>query len=320
MIYTFRQLIDQTLRHIDEVADTTSEALAKDYLNQAHAARCAQAAWPWMLTSVQTFTTEAGRHTYPLDYRYARPLYLLNRTTNRNLEEVPKRNLRDGEYLWNTATGPALNYTQWERTPVKRQPTSASVVTIVSSSSNDTGVNYTVAIKGVDANGDELADVIQAAGTTPVVGSVSFVELTAVTKSGSWNGNLTLTTNSAAVTNLTLMPWEMGRSYPQIFIIESPTAGTVIEHRGYKHPEFLINDYDIPDIPGPLALILVYDALKMFATYNADAAGGELVVWDQHIQRLELALYATLFEGNTLGGKSEHIHPNPDDDLLDWPY
>jgi hypothetical protein len=316
MVYTFRQLVQQVLRHIDAVEDTTDETLAKDYINQAHQQRCAQYPWPWMLSPIQTFTTEADRHVYPLDHRYSRPLYVFNRTTNRNVVEVPRRNLRDGEYLWNTATGHARHFTQWERTAVKRQPSAASIVTIVSTSASDTGSDYTVVVKGLDADGNEQADSIEAAGTTPVAGTVSFVELIGVTKSGAWNGNLTLTTNSGAVTNLVLMPWEMGRSYPQIFIIENPTAGDVIEHRGYKDPEFLINDYDIPDIPGPLALILVYDALKMFATYNADAAGGELNVWDQHIQRLETSLLATLLEGNTLGAASEHIHPNRDDD--DW--
>lgn len=313
MIYTFRQLIEIVLRHVDEEDDDTSEERVKDFLNTAHATRCAQHPWPWMLSPIQTFTTVADRHVYALDHRYSRPLYLLNRTTNRMLKEVPKREVRLGEYLWRTETGHAQNFMQWERTAVKQQPSSASVVTLVSSSSSDTGTDYTVVVKGVDADGNERAELLTATGTTSVVGTISFVEISAVTKSGAWNGNLTLTSNSGAVTNLTLMPWEMGRSYPQVFLVENPTAGDVIEHRGYRDAEFLVNDYDIPDIPGPLALILVYDALMLFATYNADAAGGEMNFWAEKRDELERALWATLLEGNTLGGSSAHIHPEPDD-------
>lgn len=318
MVVTFRQLIDQCLRHLDEPDDTTSEALAKDYINQAHQQRCMQAAWPWMLTPVQTFTTEDGRNTYSLDHRYSRPLYLYNRTTNRYLQEVPKRQVRDDTlFRWNTETGSARNFMLWGNSTVRNQPTSASVVTIVSSASSDTGSDYTVAVKGLDSNGNELADVITASGTTSVPGATSFVEITGITKSGSWNGNLTVTTNSGAVTNLVLMPWEMGRQYPQVFIVEEPTSAETIEHRGYKHPEWLINDYDIPDIPGPLAQILVYDALMMFSTYNADSAGGELTIWAEQRDRWERSLNATLLEGNTLAAHTEHIHPDPDD-MDDW--
>lgn len=314
MVYTFKQLTDSVLRHLDEVADPTSLALAKDYINQAHQQRCLQADWPWMMTREQTFTTEANRHTYALDHRYRRVLYLLNRTTGRYVEEVPRRQLQEDVNLrWNTAVGQAAHYMLWERTPVKQQPSSASVLTLTGTSASDNVDTYNVVVKGVDANGNELAEVFTPAGTTPVVGTVTFVEITGVSKASPWNGNLTLTSNSGTVTNLTLMPWEMGRSYPQAFIIESPTAGDVIEHRGFKHPEFLVNDYDQPDIPGPFASILIYDALMMFATYNADTSGGEANIWAEQRDRLERAMYATLFDTNTIGSKGEYIHGDIDE-------
>lgn len=308
MILTYKHLRDQFLRYLDEAGDTgTTLTLAGDLLNQAHQLRCTERNWPFMLwDTAETFSTVAAQQIYPLHQEFARPLYVYNRTTSNYLQEVPNRQLAESGHQWNTDTGSAQHFVLWGSTQVKTQPSSASVLTIVSSSASDV-TSYTLIVRGVNASGVVVSETFTATGTTPVVGTTSFVKILSVTKSAVWNGRMTMTSNSGAVTNLTLEATEYGRSYPQLFLLASPDAVETIEYRFYRQPYVLTNDYDVPDIPPPYSAILTYDALLLYGAYDTGIASRHHEIWKHQRDRWEQALIETYLEGRNLAAKPRFV-------------
>src|SRR5688572_19768438 len=139
-IYTFADLQNQVLANLDEGGDTgTTLTLVKNFLNQAHQMRCAQAGWPFLKwDSAETFVLSSGDRFYSLHAEFWRPDYFYNRETKEFLVEVPGRSLASVGEQWPSDTG-RTPYFRWAGVmPVALQPTSASVVTLVSSSASDT--------------------------------------------------------------------------------------------------------------------------------------------------------------------------------------
>ena len=264
MIYTFAELKSQVLRKLDEVEQSTTEALVEDALNNAHEERCNQHPWSWMVSQPTEVTTRAGDREAMLKHNLQRLLYVRNLSNNgKELTHVPERTYAALRPTLTTLSGPAQRYVKWGLSPVARQPLTATALKVVSDNALDTGSTYRIAIKGEDAAGNERADVYDPTGTTAAAGTtgVTFRRLLQITKAAEWNGNLTVTNTAGDETYLTLMPWEMGRQYQVLYLLELPTAAETLEYRGILQPLRMVNDYDQPLIPGGNALILVYAAL-----------------------------------------------------------
>ncbi len=309
MIVTFKGLQTQVLRHLAEATNTNTDVLAlvKDLINQAQQERLSAYPWPFLLWDTpETFTTTQDTQGYPLHQEFARSFYFYNRTTKAYLREVPARQIGPEGYRWNEDTG-AEFYTLWGKTPVKYQPTSASAITVVSSSASDSTSAYNLVIKGVDTSGVVRAEVVTPSGTTPIATSLSYTKILGITKAAEWNGTLTLTSNSGAVTNLTLHACEMGRSYQQLYLLGNPPTGDVIEYRFYRQPLVLVNDYDIPEIPPPHTQILVWDTLCLLAGYNTDIPGQALQVWQNQQARAEANLIEAHLEAQSLEAQVRYI-------------
>lgn len=86
---------------------------------------------------------------------------------------------------------------------VSAQPSSASTISVVSSSAGDT--TQSVLVQGV-VSGEDDYEVVALVGTTPVATSKSFTSISSITKSAVTSGRITLTSNSGGVTNLVLGP------------------------------------------------------------------------------------------------------------------
>jgi hypothetical protein len=310
MILTFSGLTTQVLRAIDEASNTsTTRTLVQDFLNQAQEYRLTQYPWPFMLwDSVETFATTAGTQTYPLHQEFHRAAYFYNRTKKAFLTETPMRSL-ENEQLQLTSDDPptdSINFALWGRTQVKAQPTSASTVSISSSSASDNSSTYNLYVRGVNSSGVVVTDTITPNGTTPVASTSTFVKILTVTKAAAWNGRLTMTSNSAAVTNLTLEAAEYGRSYQQLHFLGAPEACT-IEYRFYRQPIVMVNDYDIPELPPPHAQILVYDALLMIGAYNTDVDQKALTLWREERHKREVALEQSFSEAQSVGASPTFV-------------
>ncbi len=318
-IATLKDLRDQCLAFSDQLGDSgTQKTLLNNCLNQAHRARLIEHRWPFMLwDNVETITLTAGTRIYPLHSEFQRPLYFYNRASDIYLQEVPPRGL-DQIAIYDSDNRAAEQFALWSRTKISQQPTSSSVITASSSSASDTAT--TVTIRGITATGTNT-ETLTTSGVTPVAGTTAFTKILAVTKvSTAFVGTLTLTSNSAAVTNLVLYAAEYGRSYQQLYLLQSPDAADVIEYRFFRLSTNLTNDYDIPDIPPPFTEIIVWDALLLMAGYIPDLSTKSISVWTDIRDRLFKGMMHTFLEGQSVASQPRFIRSYDDLDYgSDYP-
>lgn len=301
MIYTFADLQNEVLANLDETGSTSTPlTLAKNFINQAHQMRLSMQPWKFMeWDSAELLTCTIGQRVYPLHQEFWRPIYFFDRATKSYLVETPNRALASTDARWNDDTGSAIFFRLTAQSCVAAQPTSSSVMTIVSSSAADTTSAKAIIVRGVTTNG-VTTETITPNGTTPVAGATAFTKILNITKSAAWAGNLTITSNGGAVNNLTLFPTEYGRQYQQIELLEAPDAADVIEYKFIRKPTPLVNDNDIPDLPAPHSHILVYDALILFAGYLTDVSPKSIQAWTDMQRKMEIQLAQTYLEGQSL--------------------
>jgi len=305
-VETLKTLRDEVLTWIDEGGDTgTTKTNVDNALKQAHDQRVTQSAWTFMLYPKKTFTLVANQQFYSLDQQFQRPLYFYNQTTRQFLQQVPSRQFNDENINWIDGQN-SNTFTLWGVSPVIAQPTAASVVTISSTSAGDTGSVYAVTVRGETTDGVET-ETINPNGTTPAAGSTSFITILNVTLSAAWAGKLTMTSNSAATTNLTLVAGEWGRQYQQLRLLYLPGGGGVIEYEFYSKPSPFSNDNDVPDIPDPYAKILVWDALMLMAAYDNQAERGKLLIWGDNQTRMDNALRTAYIDPQSINSRARYV-------------
>ncbi len=304
-IYTYDDLRQMVLRNLDEAGDTgTTKDLVNDYLNGAQQELCAMQGWPFMeWPEPQTLTLVASQRLYMLHPESPRAKYFWNTTKECALTEVPERNIVNQGVRWRTDQGTQL-FRFTGVSPVAVQPTSSSAITISSSSVSDTGSTYAITVKGYTANG-VASEAITPSGVTPVAGTTAFTKILAVLKPVAWTGNLTLTSNSAAVTNLVLLPTEFGKQYQQIELLFQPAADGV-EYQFYRRPTLLSADHDIPDIPAPHSLILVWGALQMMGSYLTEASGQAVNLWSMRYTKALENLQSAYLDGQTRNAQPKY--------------
>lgn len=316
-LYTFSDLRSQVLQNLDEAGAATTDStyiLAGNFLNQAQEARLSQEGWPFIRwTPAETITCSTTTRFYTLHQEFWRPNYFFNRATNTYVVETPARQLAATAVRWNTDVGHPLRFRFAGRDPVQNQPTSASIITIVSDSASDNTAAKAVVIRGVTTNG-VTSESVTPSGTTPVSTVNSYSKILAVTKSASWAGNMTMTSNAAAVTNLYLFPTELGRSYQVIELLSTPAAADVIEYSFYRQPTKMVNDNDMPDIPPPHAQILVWDACILFTGYITDLSQSSVAMWRAMEETMERSMKQTFFEGLTMEAEARYVRYIPGDE------
>lgn len=308
MIYTFKDLQDQVLNWLDEADNTTTTRTnVKEALNQAHQERLMQYRWPHMIWDrAETITMVAAQRLYSLHQEYNRPLYFRNQGTGEMLIETPRRNIDAENTDWDNDTDTnRFVLAGWQT--VKAQPTSASVITVVSDSASDNSSTYNITVRGVDSNGAVVTNTITPNGTTPVAGTQSFVKILSIVKTAATNGTLTFTSNSAAVTVLSLTASEYARQYRQLELLYQPTAGDVIEYKFYRQPLKMTVDYDIPEIPAPYSQVLVWDALLMLMSYDGQLDEGRMATISNQRGIWENAMLDGLGEGLTMNAEPRLI-------------
>ena len=305
-ILTYNDCQDRVLRYLDEEGDTgTSLALVKDFLNAAHRERLTSETWRFMKwPNPQTLTTVASQRLYALHQEFFRPVYVWNRSTKSFLTELTDPGLEEQLVDWNNDSGSASRFVLHGRSPALAQPSSATTLTLVSTSASDTAAS--VIIRGMTSSG-VTTETMTANGTTAVTSSNSFSEILQVTKgSTAWAGTLTLAT-SGGTTLLQLFAGEYGRSYQFIELQEQPTAGHVLEYQFYRQPSALSNDYDVPDIPPPFGELLIFDALMLFAGYLTETSERAVAAWRAQQHRLVEGLRAMDLAGQSVGAQPRFV-------------
>ncbi len=291
---TFKDIQDEVLLLWDQPGETGNFlTIVKNAINDAHAERCQQQRWSFMLwEGVQTFATVDGTLTYQLHPLFGRFHRVYNTTQSKTMVEVPPR-----EY-W-AAPQDKYHFHIVEPSPVSSQPASTGALTIESSSASDTETAKAVTIKFLDGSNDEQTESLTPTGTTPVSTSASALKVLSVSKGSTWVGTLTVK-DSDGNTILTLSATQYGKWYPQIRLLKDPDAADTIEYRFYKKPTVLSNDNDIPDIPYPFSRVLIYDAALLIASYDETR---EPPAWKEQQLKWNRKLEDNYLEGQAIGAK-----------------
>lgn len=312
MPLTLDNLRTEVLQYLDEASAATTSSTYVNItaaLKQAHVQRLTEDAWKFMLwPSEVSLTMVANQQVYSLHSEFLRPYTMRNTTRRTWMIETPSRNLPsdaiDVDQDVNTD-----RFTLWGRSAVSAQPSSASVITISSSSASDTTAAKAITIMGDTATG-VTTESITPNGVTPVAGTTSFTNILEVTKGAAWVGTLTMTSNSAAVTNLNLFPTEYGRSYPTLQLLYLPTVGEIVKYRFYRKPKELSSNNDITNIPPPFERVLMWDALLLMGAYDNRLDGGRMPLWTKYRDDLDIQMRQTYLEGQTLGAEPRLIGSN----------
>lgn len=196
------------------------------------------------LRTPTTLTTVADIYFYYLDSRYLFGVDF-KQTTSEILLNIKSEEWFNKEYPNPSTTDtdkPTLLiplYKVW----VSAQPTAASLIAVKSSTA-DTG---TVFIRGL-VSGVEQSESITLNGASSVNSSNTYDTngLISISKLTS-TGTVTATSNSAAVTNISLLPAQTEKQHWKIRLHKVPDAAYSIPYTFYRKPwEFSVNEETIP--------------------------------------------------------------------------
>lgn len=286
-VLTFKDLYTQVLTYLDKPTDTGQGlAMAKYAIQTAHEKRLTEERWSFMLwPGTLTLAFQTGVRRYTLH-----PLTLMvtdfyNDTAGKNMMETPSR------ARYNVGVQQDKFHFEFTgNSPVKRQPSVTSLVTVV----GNARLVYT------NTNDDVIQEDISGSTTSQAVKEI--VQVTNL--SAGFATGVTLT-DAASNQLLSLAIGEPGKSYPQIQLFGDPTAQDLAHYRFYRKPGTLVHDNDIPDIPYPFSRILVYEALLELATYSDSPAPQ---YWMLQQSTLDMQMRQAYQEGEMEGSESRQIN------------
>jgi len=134
----------------------------------------------------------------------------------------------------------------FEMLGASNNPSSASILTLSSSSSADT--SQSVTIRGV-VSGEIDIEEVALSGTSTVVTTKSFTSIISIGKSDVTTGRVTITSNGGAVTIATLSPQEQTINLRQFRAYPTPDATYTLQFKHFALPPILTNRYQDTEIP-----------------------------------------------------------------------
>lgn len=130
--------------------------------------------------------------------------------------------------------------------PFHQQPTSASILTLVSSDATDTAV---VTINGLDQDGVLIREEVTLDGVNPVVTTSQFTRVFAKSFNAFTAGIVTITSNGGLVTNVVVSPRDRQGLFPEITFYPMPSTGTTLYYDATMRLPPLVTDNDMSLIP-----------------------------------------------------------------------
>lgn len=244
----------------NNVQDTSSpmQSIIKTYVNDIYFDLLKRINWQ-DINDDYTFDTVAGTRDYVLPGNFGKEVYVFNQNTNTEISPISMQELVRDYPSGLNSQGDIQRYLIINK-PVRNQPSSASTLSIVSSSASDS--TQSVRIKGIDSNDVELDETVTLNGTTPATTSNSYKEIRSISKSATTVGRITITSNSGAVTNAILAPADLAYQIKAIRLHYTPTSVVTIAVPYLIDPYPLVNDYDQP-------VIDCSDVLELGATMKA---------------------------------------------------
>jgi len=230
---------------INEVMDTSTatKSIIKEYINARYFQILRAVNWQ-SIRSDYTFDTVASTQEYVLPDDFGKEIMVVDKTNGVELVKTDlQRLIMDLPDAYEDA-GSVSKYYIREDT-VRDQPSSASVIRVVSSSASDT--TQTVLIRGI-VNGVETSESVTLTGTTAANSTNSYSRVKAISKSANTTGYITLTSNSQAITIAVLAPKVLEARYKFIGLHYIPTTTLTVGVPYIIKPLPLTEDYDYPII------------------------------------------------------------------------
>ncbi|MBP9706760.1 MAG: hypothetical protein KBD78_03900 [Oligoflexales bacterium] len=242
---------------------TTIDVVIRRWANRAQHRFISEANhnFSWLAITDLTFTTTASQREYALSSLVdnSKLIILTERNSPRKievitreqfLENVPDPTDNQGDPYWAYHSG---------FTPVVSQPTSSSVLTLVSTTSD----NSVVKIEGLNSSGVLVGEEITLNGTTPVNSVNSYTKILNRGISGFLLGTVTMTSNSGGVTNSVISPRSRQGMHPKIVLWPTPSGAMTYYYDAYMRLPELVNDNDFSLIPERY-----HDAIESYCLYR----------------------------------------------------
>jgi len=242
-------------------------ALIQNYLNDRLKEVYSRLKLQGTIRTDYSFPTVGGTEDYVLPQDFDSELTVIDITNKRNLMRLDMQQTVGTFQGQINDTGTTTHYAIIDRT-VLAQPSSASTISVVSSSTSDT--SQKVFIRGFDTNGYEDYEEVTLNGTTPVASSGTYVRIKQISKSAVTVGTVTLTSNSGAVTNAVLSRPMLDYRIKIMRLIQIPASVFTVECNYI--PGFLemtqTYDYPLVDCADVLEAGATADALRYKRQYQ----------------------------------------------------
>ncbi len=193
-----------------------------------------------------TLALTSGTSEYNLDKEIGEP-YIVLLSASPYLVRPKSEDDFDTRVPNPTATGNPDYYMLFEYAGVSTQPTSASVITVASSSTSDT--TQSVLVRGV-VSGQEDYELVNLNGTTSVATTKQFTSVRSISKSAATAGRITCTSNSGAVTVLVMGPLEKTTKLKKVRFYPTPSSSLTATFKHFKEPFIPTQALDDSEIPG----------------------------------------------------------------------
>lgn len=214
-----------------------------------------------------TLSTTSGTSRYGLPIYIKRVLNIEDPTTPKFVWESNTR-LFDRVYAGTTESGTPNVSFPLRVFGTQKLPSTTATLTLVSSSSNDTGSNYKVRVTGFDGSSNLVTELVTMTGTSAVATTKSYsstLGVERVTKqpaSGvSFVGDVTVKDNAG--NQIALIPtWWDSPEYAWIQFHPIPSASITYNIRCEMRKPPLVNDSDWPDFDQDFHDLLVWGTTK----------------------------------------------------------
>lgn len=237
---------------------TASQTIIKNYVNDIYFDILKRINWQ-DIDDDYTFSTVAGTKDYVLPSNFGKEVYVFNSSTNVELSSITMQELVKDFASGINSSGDIQRYMIIDR-QIRQQPSSASALSIVSTSASDT--TQVVRVKGANSLGVELDESVTLTGTTPATTTNTYTEVRSITKSSTTAGYVTVTSNSGAITNAIMAPADLAYLVKVIRLHYTPTSVQTISLPYLIRPKPMVSDYDQP-------VINCADVIELGATMKA---------------------------------------------------
>lgn len=289
--------------NVGTLVQDTSSAMAtiiKVFCNNTYREILRRLNWD-VINNSYTISVVAGTQDYILPSDFGKEVYVNDSTNKLAIPFIDFQTLAEKYADTLASTGDVSRYTIFNDT-IRTQPSSASTISFVSSSTAD--VTQSVRVKGIDANGVEIEETITLNGTTASPTTNSYTKVRNISKSATTTGTVTGTSNSGAVTVAVLAPADLVHQVVKMRLHYIPADALTLAVPYHINPYPLSNDYDFP-------VIDCADGIELGATAQAWRYKRQMSKAQEYERLFEKWLMDAAWEIENQPNQTHLINPKP---------